>query len=197
MHIVAYCRVSSKAQDFATQRSAIERAATARGDTITSWRSEKRSGKLLARPELDQLRADARAGVIRKLYVYRLDRLTRSGIADTLQVVDEFRRHGCEVVSVADGFDLTGPAAEIILAVVSWAAKMERLAINERIAAARVRVEAEGGKWGRPARFSDEDRAKVVAMHREGRSIRDIAVALKTPKSTVARALKAAGRQAA
>jgi site-specific DNA recombinase len=109
MHIAAYCRVSSKAQDFATQRSAIERAATARGDTITAWRSEKRSGNLLARPELDQLRADARAGFIRKLYLYRFDRLTRSGIADTLQVVEELRRHGVEVVSVADGFDLTGP----------------------------------------------------------------------------------------
>jgi DNA invertase Pin-like site-specific DNA recombinase len=197
MNIFAYCRVSSKAQDFATQRSAIERAATARGDTITSWRSEKRSGRLLARPELDRLRADARAGFIRKLYVYRLDRLTRSGIADTLQVVEELRRHGCEVVSVADGFDLTGPAAEIILAVVSWAAKMERLAINERIAAARERVEAEGGKWGRPSRFNDEDRAKVLAMHREGRSIRDIAIAVKVPKSTVARALKAATQEAA
>jgi putative DNA-invertase from lambdoid prophage Rac len=192
MHIAGYCRVSSKAQDFATQRNAIDRAATARGDAITTWRSEKRSGKLLARPELDQLRADARAGHIRRLYVYRLDRLTRSGIADTLQVVEELRRHGCEVVSVADGFDLTSAAAEIILAVVSWAAKMERLAINERIAAARERVEAEGGKWGRPSRFSDEDRAKVLALHREGRSIRDIAVAVKVPKSTVARALKAA-----
>jgi putative DNA-invertase from lambdoid prophage Rac len=197
MQITAYCRVSSKAHDLATQRHAIERAATARGDTITSWRSEKRSGKLLARPELDELRADARAGLVKKLYLYRLDRLTRSGIADTLQVVEELRRHGCEVVSVADGFDLTGPAAEIILAVVSWAAKMERLAINERIAAACERVEAEGGRWGRPSRFSDQDRAKVVAMHREGRTIREIAVALKTPKSTVARALKAAVKEAA
>jgi len=52
LHVAAYCRVSSKAQDFATQRSAMERAASARGDTITSWRSEKRRGKLLARPEL-------------------------------------------------------------------------------------------------------------------------------------------------
>jgi DNA invertase Pin-like site-specific DNA recombinase len=197
MSIAAYLRVSSKAQDFATQRSAIERAAAARGDVITAWRSEKRSGKVLARPELDQLRADARAGLIRKLYVYRLDRLTRSGIADTLQVVEELRLHGVEVVSVADGFDLAGPAAEIILAVVSWAAKIERLAINERIAAARERVEAEGRRWGRPSRFTDEARAKVVAMHREGRTIREIAVAVKVPKSTVARALKTAQQEAA
>ena len=197
MKTAGYLRVSSRAQDFATQRNAIERAAMARGDTITDWRSEKRSGKLLARPELDRLRADVQAGSVRKLYVYRLDRLTRSGISDTLQVVEELHRHGCELVSVADGIDLQGPASEIVMVVMAWAAKMERLAINERISAARERVEAEGGKWGRPSRFSDGDRAKVLSLHQQGRSIRDIAIALKTPKSTVARALKVALHQAA
>jgi DNA invertase Pin-like site-specific DNA recombinase len=185
----AYLRVSSKAQDFATQKAALLRAASARGDEIGTWYSEKRSGKLLARPELDRLRADARAGHIRRLYVYRLDRLTRSGIRDTFEVIEDLRAHGCEVVSIADGFDLAGPAAEIVLAVLAWAAKAERAAINERISAARERVEAEGRKWGRPSRFTDEDRAKLLALRREGRSIRQIAVALKVPRSTVARAL--------
>jgi hypothetical protein len=40
-------------------------------------------------------------------------------------------------VSVSDGFALDGPAAEVILAVIAWAAKMERLAIAEHIRAAR------------------------------------------------------------
>jgi hypothetical protein len=44
------------------QRLAIEPAATARGDVVTDWRSEKRSGKLLARPELDGLRFHVREG---------------------------------------------------------------------------------------------------------------------------------------
>src|SRR6267378_7417204 len=69
---------------------------------------------------------------------------------------------------------------------------MERLAINERITAARERVEAEGRKWGRPPRLTDQDRTKVVALACQRRTIRQIAVALKIQKSTVARALKAA-----
>lgn len=56
--------------------------------------------------------------------------------------------HGCELASVADGFGLDGPAAEVGLAVMAWAAKMERLAINERISAARERVEAERRRVG-------------------------------------------------
>lgn len=190
MNTIAYLRVSSRAQDFATQKSAIERAATARGDTITDWRSEKRSGKTLARPELGRVRADARAGHVRKLYVFKLDRLTRSGIRDTFEVVEELRAHGCKIVSVSDGFALDGPAAEVVLAVMAWAAKMERLAINERISAARERVEAEGRRWGRPTRLDDGRRAQVISMKNAGRTIREIAVAVKIPKSTVARALR-------
>ena len=185
----AYLRVSSRAQDFTTQKAAIERAAAARGDAIANWYSEKRSGKLLARPELDRLRQDARAGAVARLYVYRLDRLTRSGIRDTFEVVEDLRAHGCNLVSVSDGFDLEGPAAEVVLAVMAWASKMERLAINERISAARERVEAEGGRWGRPSRIDAGQLAKMVKLRRAGRSVREIAVAMKVPRATVARHL--------
>lgn len=191
MKALAYIRVSSRAQDHASQRSAIERTADVRGDTIDDWRAEKRSAKTLAREELQRLLVDARAGRLRgrRLYVFRLDRLTRSGIADTLTTLDELRANGVEVVSVADGFDLQGPHAEVIVAVMAWAAKMERLATAERIAAARERIEAEGGRWGRPPRMGQADVERALAMRAEGRSTRAIAVALKIPKSTLARAL--------
>src|SRR5436309_1620217 len=130
------------------QKAALALAAKARGDTIATWYGDKLTGGTMARPGLERLRTDARAGKVRRCYVYRLDRLTRTGIRDTLEVLDELRAHGCNVATAADGFDLDGPAAEIVLAVLSWAAKMERIAINERIAAARARVEAEGGRWG-------------------------------------------------
>jgi DNA invertase Pin-like site-specific DNA recombinase len=192
MDAAAYYRVSSKSQDLAMQRLAVERAAGARGDTVVAVYSEKQSAKTLNRPELDRLRADARAGHLRRLYVYRLDRLARSGIRDTFEVVEELRRHGVELVSVSDGFSVDGPAAEVVLAVMAWAAKMERLAINERISAARDRVEAEGKQWGRPRRLDDESVARAKAMRAAGRSVREIAVALKVPRSTVARAVAAA-----
>jgi DNA invertase Pin-like site-specific DNA recombinase len=189
MNATAYLRVSSRAQDFATQRAAIERASAARGDVIGDWRSEKRSGKSLARAELDRVRADARAGRIGRLYVFKLDRLTRSGIRDTFEVIEELRAHGVELVSVSDGFALDGPAAEVVLAVMAWGAKMERLAINERIAAARERVEAEGGSWGRPARMTASEVEHARELRAAGRSVRDIAMAMKVPRSTLARAL--------
>jgi DNA invertase Pin-like site-specific DNA recombinase len=186
---VAYMRVSSRAQDLSMQKSAIERAAAGRGDTIQTWYAEKRTGRALARPELDRLRAEVRARRIAKLYVFRLDRLTRSGIADTFAVIEELRAAGCALVTVADGFDLNGPAAEVVLAVMAWASKMERLAIGERIAAARERLEAEGRPWGRPPRLTDTECQRVRALRDEGRTLRQIAMAMKVPKTSIVRAL--------
>lgn len=103
-----------------------------------------------------------------------------------LTVLEELRGAGCKVVSVADGFDLEGPFREVIAAVMAWVAQMEGFARGERVAAARVRVEAAGGNWGRPARASDELAERVREMKsRKKMTIRKIAIALKIPKSTV------------
>ena len=195
MDCSAYVRVSSKAQGYEMQVHALTLAAQARGDVVGQEYREKLSGKTLDRPELARLRQDAREGRIKRLYVYRLDRLARSGIRDTLEVVEELRRHGVELVSVADGFDLNGPAAEVVLAVMAWAAKMERLAINERIAGARARLESEGRSWGRPRRANAATEARMVELRGAGRSLRDIAVAVKVPLSTVARVCRKVPRK--
>jgi DNA invertase Pin-like site-specific DNA recombinase len=151
----------------------------------------------MAREELKRLLADVRAGHLRgqRLFLFRLDRLTRTGIADTLTTLEELRAHGVDVVSVADGFDLGGPHAEIIVAVMAWAAKMERLAIGERISAARERVEAQGGHWGRPCRMDPPTLKRARELRAGGRTLREIAVALKIPKSTIAASLAAASRK--
>lgn len=187
----AYLRVSTHAQDWQLQRSEIRRALKARGDRVAPalWFEEKRSGASIERPALQKLRAAVRAGRVGRIYVFRIDRLTRSGIRDTLTLVQEFRAGGAELVTLADGFDFNGPAAEVVLAVLAWAAQMERAAIGERIKAARRRVEAKGGAWGRPRVVSRATIARARALQREGRSLRAICVALKVKRSTLADAL--------
>lgn len=191
MQAAAYLRVSSGGQSVNTQRDAVARAAKARGDTIDAraWFAESASSATLARPALARLRAAVRGGQFPRVYVFRLDRLARSGIRDTFEVVEEFRRGGAELVSVADGFALDGPAAEVVIAVLAWAAQMERRAIGERISAARKRVEAAGGRWGRPRRVDAATLAKARKLQAQGRTLRQIAVALKVPRSTLADAL--------
>jgi DNA invertase Pin-like site-specific DNA recombinase len=189
--IGGYLRVSSKSQTAMMQRDAIERAASARGDVVAEWYEDRLTGGGRHPPELVRLLEHARQGQLAKLYVYRLDRLGRRGIRDLLSIVHELEEAGVELVTLADGFTLesSGPMRELFLAFLAWAAHMERLAIGERIADARVRVEAKGGAWGRPRRMSPRQEREARELAKSGRTVRQIAARLKIPHSTIGRVL--------
>lgn len=193
MRAVAYVRVSSKGQDLRSQRHAIETMAEAQGDAVTFF-EEKRTATTLKRPVLDRVRAEARSGRIKRLYVFRLDRLTRTGIRDTFDLIEELRAHRCEIFTCADGFDLNGPLAEPIIAILAWAAKMEHFARSERIAAARARKEADGESWGRPRRMTPAQETKALQLHSKGYSQRQIAIRVKIPHATIGRFLRRASK---
>jgi DNA invertase Pin-like site-specific DNA recombinase len=186
--IAVYLRVSSAAQSLEMQRSAITRLAKAREDNIDVWYPEKMSGGTMNRPVLDEVRRLARQGYIRKLYFYRLDRLTRTGIADTLNLIKEFRSYGVELISVADGFDLNGITGELVISIMSWAAENERKVINERLSSARTRLEEAGRSWGRPRKVYDIE--AMLKLRQEGYNDSQVALRVNVPRSTVARLLK-------
>lgn len=193
INATAYLRVSSASQDHALQRDANQRAAERRGDTIVSWYVDTESGGTLARPELARLRADARRGTLpRRLYVFALDRLTRTGIIDTLALVRELRDLGVEIISYSDPFDVAGPAGEIVIAVMAWAAEAELKRQKERRTAARSRREKEGLPWGRPRTVPAGDplEQRIEDLRKEGRSVRYIAQALSVKRDVVHRTLK-------
>jgi DNA invertase Pin-like site-specific DNA recombinase len=80
-----------------------------------------------------------------------------------------------------------------VLAIFSWVAEQERTRLVERTKAGLARVREHGSRSGRPIGRPRRLDAKTVAAVRclagEGRSGRQIAVALKVPRSTVRRAL--------
>jgi DNA invertase Pin-like site-specific DNA recombinase len=182
--IAAYLRVSSKRQKLSMQREAIEQVVEARGEQVRRWYAEKVSTRN-ERPELTRLRDDARQGRIAKLYIYRLDRITRGTICEAMNLIEELKTNGCRVETVADGFSMLGPAQDIVAAVLSWAANMEREAIRERIATARAQREASGQTWGRPRRVTPELAERIANMKRKKYSVRKIAERVKLPVSTV------------
>jgi hypothetical protein len=109
MTIAAYVRVSSKAQDHASQVDAITRRATP-----TVWYAEKASAKTTDRAELKRLLADVRAGLVREVWVFKLDRLARTGVADTFAIVSELRRAGVTLHAVADNLTIRPGADDIV-----------------------------------------------------------------------------------
>lgn len=180
----AYIRVSSRSQDYSYQRHAIEQACKARGEVIHRWYADVATGANMSRPHLRAMREAIRKGQVDRVWVWRLDRLTRSGIVDTLSAVSDIRSHGCELHSVSDGFALEGPSSEMVLAALAWAAQMEREKIKENQAAARARMATEGRKWGRPA-TPEPKRRQIVSLRKLGYSQRAIARLAECSKTTV------------
>lgn len=169
----------------------IEQVAKNRGDTVGNWWLETESARKLDRPVLSTVREAAKLGQIKRLYVYKLDRLSRSGIRDTLAVLEEFESRGVQVVSIADPFDLASPLAPVIVSVLAWAAEQERRVLGERIADSRKRVEAQGKTWGRPANAIPADTLRrAAALVAEGRSERGVALQLGVDRTTLHRNLK-------
>jgi DNA invertase Pin-like site-specific DNA recombinase len=187
--IAAYIRVSTRQQDYDAQKDAIARAAQARGEAIDLWFEEKVGGASRRRPELAMLLTKARR--IDRVYVFRLDRLSRGGIAETLNIVKQLRDSGCSVASVSEPFlSFDGPMGELTLSVLAWAAQQERRALTERLAAARERSLASGGAWGRPTVLLPD----TIRLGRElvdaGLSVRRAAAQLGISHSTLGRALQ-------
>lgn len=191
--VAGYIRVSSPSQDYAYQRQAIDAAARARGELVGRWHGDVASGSTMNRPALAALRAELAAGQVSRVWVWRLDRLSRSGIGDTFTAIDDIRKSGATLVSVADGFAFEGPAADLIVAVIAWAAQMERDKIRENQDAARARMAREGRNWGRPrlpAHTVDAIvRASSRAKDEPPKSVREIARELNVSKSSVHKVL--------
>ena len=189
-------RVSTQAQTFALQVDAITRCASARGNEITRWYEEKRSGKVLDRPKLAELLRDAQKGELVKLYVYKLDRLSRRGARDMLSIVETLRSCGCAVETVADGMILDGPMGDFYMCGLAVAAQIEGMNASERISAARESVEARGGRWGRPRRVDPGTVMRARMLVEEGLTLRTIAQQLRVPRATLHRALSQKGHYA-
>lgn len=188
--VAGYIRVSTASQDHAYQRRAIELAARAHGAPVAIWFGDVASGKTLQRPQLERMRRALRSGALSAVWVWRLDRLTRSGIADTLALVREIRDAGATVHSVADGYAVDGgPTGELVLAVLAWASQWEREKIAENQAAARARMESQGRSWGRP-RLPSPTRDAARALRSQGKTPREIARELQISQTSVRRFLR-------
>lgn len=143
-----YLRVSTEDQTEENQAPELHQLATRRGWEAVEYREQGSAAK--ARPVLDRLMADARAGRLGAVVVWALDRLDRSHLG-CMQRVAELDRLGVAVVSVREGWlDTSGPARSLLVSVFAWAAEQERSRLIERTRAGLDRARRQGKVLGRP-----------------------------------------------
>jgi site-specific DNA recombinase len=101
------------------------------------------SAKSLKRPGISRILAAIKAGEIKAVVVWRLDRLTRS-LRDLLDLVDLFDQHGVALVSVMEQLDTTTPMGRLMLALLGAVAQWERESIAERVKLGKNHRSAQG-----------------------------------------------------
>lgn len=90
------------------------------------------SGKDTNRPAFQQLMNDAKRGKVKKLIVYKLDRVSRS-LIDFVDMLGIFKEHHVEFVSSQEMFDTSSPYGEMIMKLLMVFAEFERASIINRI----------------------------------------------------------------
>jgi len=190
-----YVRVSTigHGQDVGLQVDELRQVAEQRGWEIAGvYEDSGVSGVKTSRPGLDRMLADAQAGKLDIVAVWKLDRLGRS-LQHVLATLDQLNAQGVAFVSLRDqGLDSTTPAGRLFTAMIAAFAAFERDLIQERVVAGIRRAQAAGKHCGRPR--MEIDLRPAVALLREGRGLKDVARILKVPRATLRRRLEEAGQ---
>ncbi|MFN0118116.1 MAG: recombinase family protein, partial [Elusimicrobiota bacterium] len=101
--------------------------------------------------------------------------------------LEELRSRGVEFVSYQENIDTSTPQGRMFFGIVASIAEFERSLIVERINAGLRRARQNGIQLGRPSVIKVPE--KVLRMRQEGHSLRQIAQAFSTSKTTIFRLL--------
>lgn len=107
------------------------------------------SGATLDRPGLQAALARIDAGEIAGIAVWKLDRLTRS-LRDLLDLVERLQAADCQLVSMQESIDTSGPIGRFQISLLGALAQLEREQIGERVRMARAHMKREGRWAGGP-----------------------------------------------
>lgn len=91
------------------------------------------SGKNMQRPQLMKLMEDISAGSISAVFVYKLDRISRS-LYDFSGLMDFFTKKKIRFVSCTEWFDTSTPMGRAMLSMAATFAQLERETISQRVA---------------------------------------------------------------
>lgn len=196
MLVIGYLRVSTGEQadsglGLDAQRACIQAEADRRGWTIVRWIEDAGvSGKSLKRPGIQEalglLEAPRRARVADTLVVAKLDRLSRS-VADFAAIVGRSRQQKWRLVVIDQDFDASTTNGKMFANMLAVLAEWERDLIGDRTRAAMAAKKAQGARFGNPKVIPDDVVARILAAHRDGKSLRAIGAELEADGIPTAR----------
>ncbi|UIK04820.1 recombinase family protein [Neorhizobium galegae] len=178
--VVGYARVSTRGQDLGYQLDKLNAAGCAKVF------HEKRSGKNRDdRPELAALLQSLHSGDLVLATV--TDRLARDPL-DMLNIVAAVQKAGAGLRLLDEPFiDTTSEFSDLILFIIGWAARWQRLRILENTAHGRELARQRGVKFGRKPKLGPIQQAKAAERRANGEPCALIARAFGVSESTINR----------
>ena len=177
--IYGYARVSTDAQDLASQLAQLKAAG------CEKVFQEKVSGVTAERPQLKRLMAALAPGDV--VVIPAVDRLSRD-TTDLLVIARDMQQAGAGLRSLAEPVvDTTSDFAEVVLAMLGVAAKLERRRIIERTARGRADAKAKGVQFGRKEKLTPHQKREALARLDEGETQRSIARSYNVSQATISR----------
>ena len=188
MKIVAcYIRVSTVEENQAEQRREINR--WLKGNRISPkavhWYVDKSAGDNVRRSKFEGLQSDIRAGKVRAVVVWRLDRLADT-TRDGLNILIDWCDKSLPVVSVSQQIQFKLRDCKMIASVLRGVAEMDEQTRRERTKVGLAFARAQGRSGGRPRIAADEATVLLAKkLQKDDRlSIGDICKRLKISPST-------------
>lgn len=127
-----YARQSVEKKNSLSIEGQIDLCCKTAGRELKIYTDRGFSGKNTKRPAFQRLMRDIREDRIDRLYVYRLDRFSRS-VADFGGLWEVLREHGVEFTSVSESFDTASPMGRAMLHIIMVFAQLERETTAERV----------------------------------------------------------------
>ena len=133
MYDALYARQSIEKRDSISIESQLEYCRyEARGEACMEYTDKGFSGKNTNRPGFEAMMNDIRRGKIKRVIVYKLDRISRS-ILDFASMMEIFQAYHVEFVSSTEKFDTSTPIGRAMLNICIVFAQLERETIQKRV----------------------------------------------------------------
>ncbi|MDP3992490.1 MAG: recombinase family protein [Nanoarchaeota archaeon] len=174
-----YVRVSTQEQaqqgfSLNAQQDALENYAKALGYEIhKTYRDEGKSAKDMKRPEMTQMLADAEAGKFSAIFIYKLDRFSRS-IKDLILTIDKLKDWGIDFVSLQDRIETTSASGKLMFHIIGAFAEFERNIIGDRTKFGMQRKAHEGGFITKAPKGYKLVNKKLTVDPEEAEKVKDI-----------------------
>ena len=142
MAIILYARKSVERENSISCETQLEYCRSVirpneRDEKIITFVDNGFSGGNVNRDGFQKMMKLVRQGKVKKVIVYKLDRISRS-LSDFVNILQEFKEHKVEFVSSQESFDTSSPYGEMIVKLLMVFAEFERTSIINRVTQAYV-----------------------------------------------------------